>query len=416
MSLIRYAKKYFFTRSSSEDRFLEGNVPNESVYRQLFNSIPFVKERSDRAKFYGEKDPQGLVVKNTSEHVKKRKNPTDLDCENLPFSYAVDAENLPSVETEDTFSSIQDADLLGMKRVEGLEVKEDNAKLQKSTVWKIKLSVKFLNLLVEKFSSIVKRLVKLENQTFVPYPPPNNVQFGINGNYNIRHLKNSPHLYIDKTNTGDIPGIMHRFRLSDPLISYLSENIPYNTEETTRNEIEGVFVREVENKVPKAAVSEFLRVSSKPKRYVRCPSASNVTKVRTVSLGTEYPVDDREILMTQFSKFMEIGTQAEFVSLGEAARYVQLGKQSQGVVMGTMDQLNVCAFRANLQSVFCETAGARTPCGSFPAPLANNLVSFNVVFDLGQNPKLEVIFTKTVDGVVRLFRSRIQMSPAEQLA
>lgn len=133
--ISREIRKFFLKDVDEQDRFLKGDRPTEEIFAKLFQSVGFIREKSDRAKV----EEQGFVRLVNDDNAKNYINPTE------DSSYAVQPSQLPDVA-----SIPQDQQYAADQPPVAIDVVKDvEAQAQRATFF-VKLKESFLEWLVDR--------------------------------------------------------------------------------------------------------------------------------------------------------------------------------------------------------------------------------------------------------------------------
>lgn len=342
--MIRYIKSFFLTSSPDKTKFLNGDKPNETTFRKLFDSIPFIKERSDRAKIYGtDQCPQGLVVKNTNEQVKTRVNPMDTDSSGLPYSFAIDAENLPEVSSQYT-KDVNSDDVLLVNYPSilsgGINVEEDRTN-KKRSIWKIALDTYFVRWIIAK----VRKIDLLEKLTFVSSPLPNIVNDSTyafqNTVRNLLQVKVEEVIATDGSKT-------YWFNITPEFLSELNRHIVDNPGNKGNVPVYDN-IRQTLNGTNRIVYNNTSEVQT----FHYNPPTSNVvpTPLQRINIGDNVKLDrDRkELLTTVYGDYVDIGRRSFINEFGAKSTANIIGNGAIKNLYGLCSaEPSLCDFRNDI--------------------------------------------------------------------
>lgn len=367
--MIRYIKNFFLSPSTDKSKFLDGDKPNNSTFKKLFDSIPFIKERSDRAKTYGtDQCPQGLVVKNRLEDVKSRTNPMDTDASGLPFTYTIDAENLPEVSNTNTndidpnlslftsYPSVVDG---------GVTVTEDKSTSTKRSIWKIALSSSFVNWLllkIKKFDIASRLSVGTKPVPNSVYDQSKNFQANVRGIIQIRVDEN---IAVDGTKT-------YWLSLTPDLIAELNRRIVDNVGPTHGSA--AIYNSVTDTHDDSSMIKYDDRYQNAQFDVNQSPNGCDETRdVRRIAIGDDVKVnkDRKQLLSTFTGDYVDIGRRALFTEVGWMGRNNLYGQGATSNVYGMSDHEPViCDFRQSILYDLCYNTV--NPCSITKLPSLNN--------------------------------------------
>ena len=364
MNIIRKIREYFFQTTTDGSRFRTNDEPREATFRDLFNSIPFIAERIDRAKVYGSTQyPQGLVVKNTDADVKSRTNPIDVDAAGNPFSYTVDAENLPDVKMNLTIPVDPNIDIDVAVASEDnysqyvankpVTVEDNTTDQTKRTVWKIALHTNFIDFLL----SYLNKLSKFALRLILPKSLPNSMP-SVNsiGQIHYDAFRSTPHVKTSINSNGDT-----EIQLSEQLIQMIANRIVAIPEPTKMSAVNQYgFVDNAEMTTHDMVNS--LRYNTSCLGCVNTqPFVLKNTKHVGIGyeLGATQPVqNDKIIVSSVHGDYTDVGRGSHVNELGSNSTYnhIGIGKDSNNFppqLTIPVDVSTKCAFVNNIKNNVC---------------------------------------------------------------
>ena len=361
MNIIRKIREYFFQTTTDGSRFRTNDEPREATFRDLFNSMPFIAERIDRAKVYGSTQyPQGLVVKNTDQQAKTRINPLDVDSAGSPYAYSIDAENLPDIKSVDT---VPDSNFNGINLSGNvvdtytqftnnlpLEVIEDNTSTVRHSTWKLKFHVNFIRFLLGYLTKLVDKANKMVLPKGLPNSMPTNV-----GSINYNTFRNTVHVKTEVGTDGNT-----YIQLSEGLIETIANRIVPIPEPTRLS------YADANGRIDNASYTTHNITPSIDynANALRCTNSVPyiLKNVKHIGIGHEYmspdEVNNSNIIVTSVhGDFTDIGRNSTVTEVGSESLYTHVGVSSptSTTPQFTMpaDVATPCAFLNGIKDHIC---------------------------------------------------------------